>query len=70
MKPTKQPEPDIPVVERGEYREILLARMAGGDLYANEERMKFRRVDMLFDRFRERPIYSEEEKRREWGVQK
>ena len=37
---------------RREYQEILLARMAGGDLYANEERLRLRRVDMMLDRLR------------------
>ena len=37
---------------RREYQEILLARMAGGDLYANEERLHLRRVDMMLDRLR------------------
>lgn len=45
------------VLSRGEYQEILLARMAGGDLYANETRLKLRRVDKLLDRFREKPLY-------------
>lgn len=37
---------------RREYQEILLARMAGGDLYANEERLRLRRVDMMLDKLR------------------
>lgn len=45
------------VLSRRDYQEILLARMAGGDLYANEIRMKIRKVDMMLDRFREKPIY-------------
>lgn len=55
---------DIPkeILSRRDYQEILLARMAGGDLYANELRLKIRRVDMMFDRLRiacgEKPIYS------------
>ena len=54
------------VLSRRDYQEILLARMAGGDLYANEARMKIRRVDMMLDRFRiavgEKPIYNREQK--------
>lgn len=45
------------ILSRRDYQEILLARMAGGDLYANEERMKIRRVDMILDKLREKPIY-------------
>lgn len=45
------------VVSRSEYREILLARMAGGDLYAAEDLVKIRRVDMMLDAFRDKPIY-------------
>ena len=48
---------------RREYQEILLARMAGGDLYANEERIRLRRVDMMLDRIRVAcggsPLYGE-----------
>lgn len=40
------------VLSRRDYQEILLARMAGGDLYANELRMKIREVDMKLDRLR------------------
>ena len=43
--------PSIPITRR-EYQEILLARMAGGDLYANEQRMKVRRLDMMLDKLR------------------
>ena len=47
---------------RRDYQEILLARLAGGDLYANEQRMKLRRADMLLDKLRiaagEKPLYS------------
>lgn len=50
------------IISRSDYQEILLARMAGGDLYANEDRMKIRRVDILMDRLRiamgEKPIYT------------
>lgn len=45
------------VVSRSEYREILLARMAAGDLYASETLRKVRMVDMMLDEFRENPIY-------------
>lgn len=45
------------VVSRSEYRDILLARMAGGDLYAAEDLAKIRRVDMMLDAFRDKPIY-------------
>lgn len=51
----KAPEPEV--LSRREFQEILLARMAGGDLYANELRLKFRRADELFDAFRVKPIY-------------
>lgn len=40
------------VLSRRDYQEILLARMAGGDLYANELRIKIREVDMKLDRLR------------------
>ena len=40
------------ILSRRDYQEILLARMAGGDLYANEERLRIRRVDMMLDRLR------------------
>ena len=54
----KRPIPDeTTVLSRREYQEILLARMAGGDLYANEVRLKLRRVDIMFDKFREKPLY-------------
>lgn len=50
------------IISRRDYQEILLARMAGGDLYANEQRMKLRRADMLLDKLRiaagEKPLYS------------
>lgn len=45
------------VLSRHDYQEILLAKMAGGDLYANETRMKLRKVDKLLDAFREKPLY-------------
>lgn len=56
-------EDNVPkdVISKSEFQEILLAMMAGGDLYANEIRLKFRRVDMLFDVFRDKPIYKKNE---------
>lgn len=51
------------VLSRRDCQEILLARMAGGDLYANEERLRIREVDKKLDRLRvacgEKPLYSE-----------
>lgn len=48
-------------LSRRDYQEILLARMAGGDLYANETRLKIRRVDMALDWIRvacgSKPLY-------------
>ena len=46
------------VLSRSDYQEILLARMAGGDLYANEQRLRIRKADMMLDRLREKPIYN------------
>ena len=44
-----------------DYQEILLARMAAGDLYANELRLKLREVDKKLDVLRvlfgEKPLY-------------
>lgn len=55
--PKKTEEP----LSRRDYQETLLARMAGGDLYANEERLRIRRVDMMLDRLRvaagSKPLY-------------
>lgn len=49
----KQPNtPPKEILSRRDYQEILLARMAGGDLYANEERMRIRRIDMALDKLR------------------
>lgn len=48
------------VVSRSEFREILLARMAGGDLYAAETYRKVREADMMLDALREKPIYNKE----------
>ena len=45
------------IVSRSDYQEILLARMAAGDLYANEVRMKLKRIDMALDALREKPLY-------------
>lgn len=47
------------VVSRSEFREILLARMAGGDLYAAETYRKVREADMMLDVLRDKPIYKE-----------
>lgn len=46
------------ILSRRDYQEILLARMAGGDLYANEQRLRIRKADMMLDRLREKPIYN------------
>lgn len=55
------------LLTRYEYQEILLARMAGGDLYANEQRMKVRRLDMMLDKLRiacgGKPLYPVKEKK-------
>lgn len=59
---TKQPDNKTIPLSRREYQEILLARMAGGDLYANEDRMRIRHVDMLLDKLREVPIYPTHQK--------
>ena len=49
------------VLSRMDYQEILLARMAAGDLYANELRLKLREVDKKLDVIRvlfgEKPLY-------------
>lgn len=50
--PKAQPTIQEEVLSRRDYQEILLARMAGGDLYANEQRLRVRKVDMLFDKLR------------------
>lgn len=50
-------EPQIEAISRREFQEIILARMAGGDLYANELRLKFRTADELLDAFRTLPLY-------------
>lgn len=41
------------VVSRAEYREILLARMAAGDLYASETLAMVRKADMALDVLRQ-----------------
>lgn len=53
----RKPMPDYPVVTRAEYKEILMARMAAGDLYAAEDLKKIRMADMSLDILREKPIY-------------
>lgn len=40
------------VLSRHDYQEILLARMAGGDLYASELRKKVREADKALDKLR------------------
>lgn len=49
------------VVLRSEYRDILLARMAAGDLYASETLSRIRKIDMALDAIREKPIYKKNE---------
>ena len=69
MKTNHKRTSDIPdkVLTRQEYQEILLARMAGGDLYANEDRIRIRRVDMMLDKLRiaggGNPLYTKELKK-------
>ena len=58
----KQPStPPKEILSRRDYQEVLLARMAGGDLYANELRLSIRRADMALDKLRiacgGKPIY-------------
>lgn len=66
MAANRNPPADIPdeVLTRHEYQEILLARMAAGDLYANEERMRIRKVDMMLDKLRiaggGKPLYTKD----------
>lgn len=62
MKKQNQIPDDSQVLSRKEYQEILLARMAGGDLYANEIRLKLRRIDKALDVLREKPLYQKEER--------
>jgi len=45
-------------ISRRDLQEILLARMAGGDLYANEEVRKIRKIDQRLDSLRVVPIYA------------
>lgn len=59
------PRQELETVSRGEYREILLARMAGGDLYANEILMKVRRIDKALDLFRKTPLYGKRRLRKD-----
>lgn len=51
------------VVSRRDLQEIILAKMAGGDLYANEYLQKIREVDKKLDRLRidcgGKPLYKE-----------
>ena len=58
-----QPSKTEETISRRDYQEILLARMAGGDLYANELRLRIREVDKKLDRLRvafgEKALYSE-----------
>lgn len=53
------------VLSRRDYQEILLAKLAGGDLYAMETLQKLRRVDMALDRLRiafgDKPLYKKRE---------
>lgn len=53
--------PENEILSRRDYQEILLARMAAGDLYANELRLKLREVDKKLDAIRvlfgEKPLY-------------
>lgn len=62
---------DIPkeILSRRDCQEILLARMAGGDLYANELRLSIRRADMTLDRLRVamgcKPLYPKQQKERQ-----
>ena len=51
------------IYSRKEYQEMLLARMAGGDLYANELRLKVRRVDIMLDKLRDKPLYPTEKEK-------
>ena len=53
-------EKEMVILSSQDIEEILLARMAGGDLYANETRMTLRKVDIMFDAFREKPLYPKE----------
>jgi len=50
------------IVNKAEYREILFARIAGGDLYAMESYIKVKQTDIALDIFREKPIYSQKRK--------
>lgn len=58
---SKKADTSKEILSRRDYQEILLARMAGGDLYANELRLSIRRADMALDKLRiacgEKPLY-------------
>lgn len=57
MNSSNNTHDDENVISRRDYQEILLARMAGGDLYANEIRLKLRKLDIALDALREKPLY-------------
>ena len=50
------------ILSRADYRELLLARMAAGDLYAAEDLQRIRTVDMIFEKLKKKPIYRKENK--------
>lgn len=62
----KQADTPKEILSRRDYQEILLARMAGGDLHANELRLSIRRADMALDKLRiacgEKPLYGNPDK--------
>lgn len=64
-KPEENQEQEV--LSRRDYQEILLARMAGGDLYANDIRLKIRKMDMALDVLRvaagEKPLYPNPKKK-------
>ena len=49
------------IISRADLQEIILAKLAGGDLYANEYLQKIREVDKKLDRLRiacgKKPLY-------------
>lgn len=59
------------VLSRREYQEMLLAKLAGGDMYAGETLRKLRRVDMALDRIRtafgDKPLYGDSAKQERSG---
>jgi hypothetical protein len=65
MKRNRLEIDDKNIVSRRDYQEILLARMARGDLYANELRLKIRRIDIALDKFRDKPLYPDEHKKKD-----